>query len=91
MYGKEKWSRRNGPASRAVDGTFGAQIGASLIAANVIRGLPTERGYSLAFLVSTVALALGIVASIAVPDLPGARGGRTRRTAPLGEVSADVA
>jgi hypothetical protein len=63
---------------RTVGGALGAQIGATFIAGNVVHGHATVHGYSLAFLVSTVALGLGILASLAVPDRPDRRGARGR-------------
>jgi MFS family permease len=73
---------------RTVGGALGAQIGATLIAGHVAAGHATVRGYTLAFLVSTVALLLGIAASVAVPGRPGAR-----RPAPagVGEASPEAA
>jgi MFS family permease len=77
---------------RTVGGALGAQIGATLIAGNVAHGHATEHGYSLAFLVSTVALGLGIIASLAVPDRPDRRGARRRSATrdPSRRVSPDV-
>ena len=73
---------------RTVGGALGAQIGATLIASNVAGGHATAHGYTLAFLVSAVALVLGIAASVAVPGRPGdcrsARG-------PIGEGSPEAA
>ncbi len=73
---------------RTVGGALGAQIGATLIAGNVTAGHASAHGYTLAFLISTVALALGIAASVAVPGRPG---GRRPAPAPVGEASPEVA
>ncbi|MGI8800789.1 MAG: MFS transporter [Solirubrobacteraceae bacterium] len=75
---------------RTVGGALGAQIGATLIAGNVVRGHPTVHGYSLAFLVSTLALGLGILAALAVPDRPRARGRAGPDPAAAGELSPDA-
>ncbi len=74
---------------RTVGGALGAQIGATLVAGNVINGHAAERGYNLAFLVSAIALLLGIVASLAVPGRPVGREPRGRRR-PAGDLSPDV-
>ncbi|MEA2298247.1 MAG: hypothetical protein QOF77_1183 [Solirubrobacteraceae bacterium] len=79
---------------RTVGGALGAQIGATFIAANMFHGLPTEHGYNLAFLMATLALGLGILASLAVPGRTGERGTRGRRArdpAPRPEVSPEAA
>jgi EmrB/QacA subfamily drug resistance transporter len=83
---------------RTVGGALGAQVGATFIAAHVAHGQPTVRGYSLAFLASTIALGLGIIAALAVPDRPRpSRGpGAARRpvgseSAPHGELAPDAA
>jgi MFS family permease len=70
---------------RTVGGALGAQIGATLIAGNIVHGHAAEHGYNLAFLVSAIALLLGIVASLAVPGRPAGREprGHPRPTADL--------
>jgi MFS family permease len=60
---------------RTLGGALGAQIGATFIADNIVAGQPTEHGFELAFLMATLALAFGLLASIAVP-------GRVRTLAP---------
>ncbi len=53
---------------RSVGGAVGTQIGASVIAATVVGGaLPTEHGFTLAFLVAAGACGLAALASLAVP------------------------
>ncbi len=74
---------------RTVGGALGAQIGATLIAGNVINGHAAERGYNLAFLVSAIALLLGIVASLAVPGRPVGREPR-EHPRPTVDLSPDV-
>jgi predicted MFS family arabinose efflux permease len=54
---------------RTLGGSVGSQIGASVIAGTVISAtaLPTEHGFTVAFLVAAGACALAAVASLAVP------------------------
>ncbi len=53
---------------RTVGGAIGAQVAASILAASLLAdGLPKERGYTLSFVIMAVALAAGVVASLAVP------------------------
>jgi EmrB/QacA subfamily drug resistance transporter len=67
---------------RTLGGSVGGQVGASLIAGTVVAsGLPTERGYTLAFFLSAGACLLAALASLAVP-----RPGRPA-PAPLGRVA----
>jgi MFS family permease len=57
---------------RSLGGSIGSQIGASVIAGTVVaNGLPTEEGFTLAFIVAAVACGLAALASLAVPR-PGA-------------------
>ena len=70
---------------RTVGGSVGSQIAASVIAATVVgHALPTEHGFTIAFIVAAGACALAALASVAVPR-PG--GG----THPAGSLVADVA
>jgi EmrB/QacA subfamily drug resistance transporter len=53
---------------RTIGGAIGAQVAASILAASLLPdGIPTERGYTLSFAIMAAALALGVVASLAVP------------------------
>ena len=53
---------------RTLGGSVGSQIGASVIAATVVgSALPTEHGFTVAFLVAGAACALATLASLAVP------------------------
>jgi EmrB/QacA subfamily drug resistance transporter len=53
---------------RSLGGSVGSQIGASVIAATVVgNALPTEHGFTVAFVVAACACALAAVASLAVP------------------------
>jgi EmrB/QacA subfamily drug resistance transporter len=54
---------------RSVGGSVGGQVGASVLAATVVAGaaLPTERGYTIAFVFAACACGLAAVASLAVP------------------------
>jgi EmrB/QacA subfamily drug resistance transporter len=58
---------------RTLGGSVGSQIGASVIAATVVgQALPTERGFTIAFVIAAAACGLAALASLAVPR-PGAR------------------
>jgi MFS family permease len=53
---------------RSLGGSVGSQIGASVIAATVVgNALPTEHGFTVAFVVAACACALAALASLAVP------------------------
>lgn len=53
---------------RTIGGAVGGQVAASILAASLLAsGVPEERGYTLSFVIMAVALAAGVVASIAVP------------------------
>jgi EmrB/QacA subfamily drug resistance transporter len=53
---------------RTIGGAVGGQVAASILAASLLAdGLPQERGYTLSFIIMAVALAAGVVASLAVP------------------------
>jgi EmrB/QacA subfamily drug resistance transporter len=53
---------------RSLGGSIGSQIGASVIAGTVVgHALPTEHGYTMAFVVAAVACGLAALASLAVP------------------------
>ena len=53
---------------RSLGGSVGAQIGASIIAGTVVAGgLPTEEGFTLAFIAASVACGLAALASTLVP------------------------
>ncbi len=70
---------------RTVGGSVGSQIAASVIAATVVgHALPTEHGFTIAFVVAAGACALAALASLAVPR-PGAG------AHPAGSLVADVA
>ncbi|MEA2155363.1 MAG: hypothetical protein QOE11_1503 [Solirubrobacteraceae bacterium] len=58
---------------RTLGGSVGSQIGASVIAATVVgSALPTEHGFTIAFVVAAAACGLATIASLAVPR-PGPR------------------
>ena len=53
---------------RTLGGSVGSQIGASVIAGTVVgHALPTEQGFTLAFMVAAAACGLAALASLAVP------------------------
>jgi len=57
---------------RSVGGSVGSQIGASIIAGTVVgHALPTEHGFTVAFVLAAVACGLAALAGLAVPR-PGA-------------------
>jgi EmrB/QacA subfamily drug resistance transporter len=59
---------------RTLGGAVGGQLGASLIAGTVTAaGMPTDQGFTLAFLLATGACLLAALASVAVPKPPTAR------------------
>ena len=67
---------------RSLGGSVGSQIGASIIAGTVVaHALPTEQGFTLAFVVAAVACGLAALASLAVPrpDAIAAAAGRGAR------------
>jgi len=56
---------------RTIGGAIGGQVVASILAATLLAdGLPSERGYTLSFVIMAGALAAGVVASLAVPGKP---------------------
>jgi EmrB/QacA subfamily drug resistance transporter len=61
---------------RTLGGALGGQIAATFLAHDVVRHLPTNHAYGLAFAMCAIALTIGLVASLAVP---GGRGGSRRR------------
>jgi EmrB/QacA subfamily drug resistance transporter len=53
---------------RSLGGSIGAQIGATVLAGSVVAGgLPTERGFTVAFFLAAAACGLAMLASFAVP------------------------
>jgi EmrB/QacA subfamily drug resistance transporter len=53
---------------RTVGGALGGQVAASILGASLLAdGVPKEAGYTLSFVIMAVALAAGVVASLAVP------------------------
>jgi EmrB/QacA subfamily drug resistance transporter len=65
---------------RTVGGSVGSQIAASVIAATVVgHALPTEHGFTIAFVLAAVVCALAALASLAVPR----RGAGVRRAGAL--------
>jgi MFS family permease len=61
---------------RTIGGAIGAEVAASILAADLLAsGLPAKHGYTLTFALCAVVLAVGVLASLAVP-------GRRRRSTP---------
>jgi MFS family permease len=56
---------------RTLGGAFGAQIAATCITASVRHGLPTDRGFTLAFGVCAGALIIGLLSAVIVPRSRG--------------------
>jgi EmrB/QacA subfamily drug resistance transporter len=53
---------------RSIGGAIGSQVTAAIVAATIAaNGLPTERGFTIAFAASAVALAIGFVVALLVP------------------------
>ena len=53
---------------RSIGGAIGSQVSAGIVTATVAAsGLPTERGFTIAFLVAAAALAVGVVVALRVP------------------------
>jgi sugar phosphate permease len=53
---------------RTIGGAIGAEVAASILAAYVLSGgEPEKRGYTITFLVFAAVLAVGVLASLAVP------------------------
>ncbi|HET7172473.1 MAG TPA: MFS transporter [Gaiellales bacterium] len=53
---------------RSIGGAIGSQVSAGIVTATVASdGLPTERGFTLAFVVAAAALAVGIAVALRVP------------------------
>jgi hypothetical protein len=52
---------------RTIGGAIGAEVAASVLAAHVIAGEPEKRGYTITFWVCAAVLAVGVLASLAVP------------------------
>jgi EmrB/QacA subfamily drug resistance transporter len=57
---------------RTIGGALGSQIIASILTANVVAasGLPAERGFTIAFWLAAGVLAVGVLASLAIPGRP---------------------
>ena len=65
---------------RSLGGSIGSQVGASIIAGTVVgQALPTEHGFTVAFVLAAAFCALATLASLAVPR----PGGGVQRTAAL--------
>ena len=53
---------------RSIGGSIGGQLSASILASSVAAsGLPTDEGFSIAFLVSAVGLLLAVGAAVLIP------------------------
>jgi MFS family permease len=52
---------------RTIGGAIGGQIAATFLAHDLVRGMPAEHGYQLAFLMGAVALLVAVAVSLAVP------------------------
>ena len=59
---------------RSIGGAIGSQVSAGIVAATLASdGLPTERGFTLAFVVAAAALAVGVFVALRVPAPAAAR------------------
>ncbi len=54
--------------TRTVGGAFGGAVVASILASTVESGLPTDTGYTVAFLVCAAALGVGFLVGLAIPQ-----------------------
>ncbi|HWB22662.1 MAG TPA: MFS transporter [Gaiellaceae bacterium] len=52
---------------RTIGGAIGAEVAASILAASVTGGEPSKHGYTITFVICAVVVAVGILASLAVP------------------------
>jgi MFS family permease len=53
---------------RSIGGAIGSQVSAAIVTATLAAdGLPTERGFTIAFVVAAAALAVGVVVALRVP------------------------
>lgn len=59
---------------RSLGGSVGAQIGAGVLAGSLVAGLPSEGGFTTAFIFAGGACALAALAAVAVPRPAAARG-----------------
>jgi EmrB/QacA subfamily drug resistance transporter len=54
---------------RTIGGAIGSEVAATIIAGNLLRdGFPAQRGYIISFAMCAVVLAVGVLASLAVPS-----------------------
>jgi MFS family permease len=59
---------------RTIGGAIGSQVSAGIVTATLASdGLPTERGFTLAFVVAAAALAVGVFVALRVPAPAAAR------------------
>jgi len=59
---------------RSIGGAIGSQVSAGIVTATLASdGLPTERGFTLAFVVAAAALAVGVFVALRVPAPAAAR------------------
>jgi EmrB/QacA subfamily drug resistance transporter len=66
---------------RTIGGAIGGQVSASIVAGHVASsGLPEESGYTTAFAISAIGVALATCATLAIPGRLQARRARTART-----------
>ncbi|CAB4962234.1 unannotated protein [freshwater metagenome] len=55
---------------RSLGGAIGGQIAAAILAAQVVGGLPSEDGFTIAFVFCFVALLVGLATSVLIPGRP---------------------
>ena len=53
---------------RTLGGAFGSEVAASILAARIVHGHPTETAFVVAFAVCTGALVASLIAGIAIPS-----------------------
>lgn len=67
---------------RSLGGAIGGQIAAAILAAQVVGGLPSEDGFTIAFVFCFIALLVGLATSVLIPGRP--RPGRVPGVAAAG-------
>jgi EmrB/QacA subfamily drug resistance transporter len=56
---------------RTIGGAIGAEVAASILASTLTGGEPTKHGYTITFAICAVVVAVGVIASLAVPGRRG--------------------
>ncbi|MEA2255349.1 MAG: hypothetical protein QOG35_1394 [Solirubrobacteraceae bacterium] len=70
--------------ARSIGGALGSQVIASILTSNVVGGVPSERGFTLAFWLAAVALVISALAAAAVPGRSPSEEARALAVTPEG-------